>query len=131
MRQIRFFDFLEKYPHLKLSGFELFLKRRRVISLDVTQIAHDTYPILPKYPNHLQCGLILAPAKRRRISGGRAQRHRQSTGFGPFLSFSQNHNLPTSAEKNAGDGPPFAHQPEMPLGSKRAGRLKYHFDNPL
>ena len=38
MRQINLYDFLEKYPHLKLSGFELFL--------NIAEMAKETPYIL-------------------------------------------------------------------------------------
>ena len=39
MKQVGLFDFLEKYPHLKLKNFEFFLKDKLLVSLDLSSLS--------------------------------------------------------------------------------------------
>ncbi|HTL71505.1 MAG TPA: FAD-dependent monooxygenase [Candidatus Eisenbacteria bacterium] len=62
MRQIGLFSFLEGYPHLKLSGFELYLRGRKAVSIDVTRLAPDT-PYILWMPQPVMLGAFLDKSK--------------------------------------------------------------------
>ena len=46
MRQIGLFDFLLKYPHLTLDGFELYIRRRLAATIRVSELAREAPFIL-------------------------------------------------------------------------------------
>ncbi len=46
MRQIRLFDFLLKYPHLKLDGFEMYVQRRLAAKISVAELSKEAPFIL-------------------------------------------------------------------------------------
>ena len=62
MRQIGLFDFLEKYPHLKLNGFEFFVRRRHVTTIRVDQISREA-PYILWMPQPVLLGALWDRAK--------------------------------------------------------------------
>jgi len=62
MRQIKLFDHLEKYPHLKLKNFELFLKDKPLVRLSLSDLCREA-PFALWMPQPVLLNALLDKAK--------------------------------------------------------------------
>ncbi len=62
MRQVGLWDHLEKYPHLKLNGFELFVRGRLAARVDVSRFSPEA-PFITWMPQTVMLQALLDKAK--------------------------------------------------------------------